>query len=164
MKRLALLTTILLLSTALPGSAKMPSFDMEVDSVGDTVQIEVTIKGDESSIHDFSPSNLDGLLAVFPADKVDAEGRPGSVHQDRIDVPLAHVEPRTYHGSLTLEPGRWAIVPFPDIADGIQGSIEGWYPNTVVVEVEEDGGALWALAVVSAAMVIAWRHRSRLHI
>lgn len=164
MRRLVLLTSILLLSTALPASAKMPPFDVEVDSVGDTVLVEVTIKGDKSLIHDFSPSNLDGLLAVFPAGKVDAEGRPSSVHQGRIDVPLARVEPGTYQGSLTLEPGSWAVVPFPDITDVIQGSIEGWYPSTIVVEVKDERSAVWALAVLSAVMVIAWRHRSRLHI
>lgn len=164
MKRLILLAAILLLSVALPASAKMPPFDLDVDSTGDTVRVEVTIQGDESAIHDFNPSNLDGLIAVYPADAVDAEGRPKTVLQDRTGVRLARIEAGTYQGSVTLEPGRWAVVPFPDIREVIQGSVEGWYPNTVVVKVEKDTTPMWALAALALAIAVAWRYRTRLPI
>jgi hypothetical protein len=46
MRRLALLTVVLLLGGALPASAKMPPFDMEMEPRGDTIHIEVMISND----------------------------------------------------------------------------------------------------------------------
>lgn len=83
MRRLLLLNTVVLFTIALPASAKVPPFEMEVEPRGDTVHIEVTITGDEALIHDFDPLNLDGLLAMFPADQVEEGGRPLNVLERR---------------------------------------------------------------------------------
>lgn len=158
MSRLVLL--LLLLATALPASAKMPPFEMEVELQGDTVHVEVTITGDESLIHDFDSSDLDGLLAVLPADQVDEEGRPQLVLGGGTDVPLSRVGRGIYQGSVELEPGRWAVVPFPDVRGALRGSLEGWYPATVEVEVKDEAIAIWPLAALGVVMAIAWGFRA----
>lgn len=160
MRRLVLLTTVLLLAPALPASAKMPPFEMEVEPRGDTVHVEVTISGDESLIDSFDSPELNGLIAVFPADQIDEEGRPLLVLGDKAYVPLSRVEAGTYRGSVALEPGRWAVVPFPEVSGVIPASVHGWYPNTALIEVKDEGSALWALVAVGAAMAIAWGFRA----
>ena len=150
MRRFVLLATLPLV-VALPAWAKMPPFDMEVETHGDTVHITVTINGDESLIHDFDSPRLNGLLAVLPADQVDRKGRPTFVLGDRTEVPLKRVELGLYQG--TLEQGEWAVVPFPEVSDVVLGSAEGWYPETVLVEVSERGTALGAF-VASALRAI----------
>jgi hypothetical protein len=137
MRRLVLLTTLLLLATTLPALAKMPPFYMEVESRGATVHVEVTIREDESSIDGFDSPQLNGLLAVLPADQVDEDGRPLLVLGGRTDVSLNKVEAGTYQGRVVLEPGRWAVVPFPDVRGEVRGSFEGWYPNTVLVDTSQ---------------------------
>lgn len=160
MSRLAL-STIVVLLLALPAAAKMPAFDMEAEARGDSVHIEVTVTGDEALIHDFDPLNLDGLLAVFPADQVDEEGRPLFVLEGGTDVALRRVEPGVYEGSVRLEAGHWAVVPFPDVTGEIRGTGEGWYPGTVMVEVTGEGSAApWVLGAVGAAIATAWGLRT----
>lgn len=159
MRPLALLTTVLLLAPALPAVAKMPPFEMEVEPRGETVHIEVTITGDDTLIHDFDPLNLAGLVAIFPADEVDEIGRPLYVLEGRV-VPLSRVEPGTYQGSVRLEPGHWAVVPFPDVTNSIPSAGEGWYPRTVMVEVTDEPDAIWAWVVVAAAIATAWGLRT----
>lgn len=159
-RRLALLTTIALLAMALPASAKMPPFEMEVEPRGNTAHVEVTISRDESLVDSFDSPELNGLLAVFPSDEVDEEGRPLYVLEGRTDVPLSRVEPGTYQGSVPLEPGHWAVVSFPDVTSVIRRGVEGWYPRTVLVEVTDERSALWALAAVAAAIATAWGFRA----
>lgn len=163
MRRLVL-TTVILLGIALPASAKMPPFDMEVETGGDTVHVEVTISGDESLIDSFDTPDLNWLLAVLPADQVDEKGRPLFMFGDRTNLRLNRVEPGVYQGSVALEPGRWAVVPFPGMTGEVRGSVEGWYPNTVVVEVGAEESAIWALVAVGAAIAIAWRFGDVVHV
>jgi hypothetical protein len=154
-RRLLLLTTVLLLA-ALPASAKMPPFEMTVEPGGDTIHVEVTIgRDDPVSAYSFESPELNGLLAVFPADQVDEEGRPLSVLDQRTEVPLSRVQSGTYQGSVTLEPGHWAVVPFPSVTGAPRGTAEGWYPHPIFVELPEERYALWALAAVGAAIIIA---------
>lgn len=160
MRRLGLLATALLLGTALPASAKMPPFEMEVEPRGGTLHVEVTTSGDEASIDSFDSQDLNGLLAVFPADQVDKEGRPLYVLDEGTDVPLSRVRPGNYRGRVALEPGHWAVVPFPGVSGVVRGSAEGWYPHTVLVELTDERSALWALAAVGAAIAIAWGFRA----
>ena len=161
MRRLLLFTAVVLFIIALPVSAKMPPFEMEVEPRGGTVHIEVTITADETLIHDFDPLNLDGLLAVFPADQVDEEGRPLYVLERGTDVSLSRVEPGSYEGSVPLEPGHWAVVPFPDVTSEIRRDDEGWYPRIVMVEVTGDESTTgWAVAAVGAAIAVAWGLRT----
>lgn len=47
MRRLLLLSTVLVLAAALPASAKMPPFEMTVESRGDTIHVEVRIGRDD---------------------------------------------------------------------------------------------------------------------
>lgn len=155
MRRLALLTTVVLLAMALPAAAKMPPFEMEVEPRGDTVHIEVTITGDKALIHEFDPLNLDGLLAVFPADQVDEEGRPRYVLEGGTGVGLSRVAPGSYEGNVPLEPGNWAVVPFPGVTSAIRGAGEGWYPRTVLVEVSTEQTSNWVWAAVGAAIALA---------
>lgn len=164
MSRLLFLTTVVLFTTALPASAKMPPFEMEVDPRGDTVHVEVRISGDEALIDSFDPPDLNGLVAVFPADQVDDEGRPRLVLKTGTNVPLSRAEPGTYQGSIVLESGRWAVVPFPGVSGVIRGSTKGWYPNTVVVDVEDERTAMWALAALGAVITIVWRFRGHVHV
>jgi hypothetical protein len=150
-----LVTSVLLLATALPASAKMPSFEMTVESQGDTIHVEVTIGNEDPLLlESFDSPELDGLLAVFPADKVDEKGRPLSVIDEGTEVPLRRVQAGTYQGSIALKPGHWAVVPFPSVTGAIRGTAEGWYPHPVLVELPEERNALWALAAVGAAITI----------
>jgi len=161
MRRLLLLTTVLLLAAALPASAKMPPFEMEVEPRGDTVHVEVTIGRDDPLLADsFDSPELSELIAVFPADQVDEEGRPLYVLDEGTDVTLSRVRAGTYQGSVALEPGHWAVVPFPGVSGVVQGNAEGWYPHTVVVELTDERSALWALVAVGAAIAIAWGFRA----
>ena len=164
MRRLVLLTTVLLLATTFPASAKMPPFDMEVERRGDTVHVWVTITGDQSLVDGFDTPVLNSLIAVFPADQVDEEGRPLLVLGDRTDVPLNRVELGTYQGNVALDPGRWAVVPFPDVSGVVPGSVYGWYPNAALVEVKDEESAIWALVALGAVMAIAWRFREVVHV
>lgn len=159
MMRLALFTTILLLAIASQASAKMPPFEMEVEPRGDTVHVEVTISGDEPLVDSFDSPELNGLMAVFPADQVDEEGRPLYVLEEGTEVRLRRVQPGTYRGSVALEPGQWAVVPFPGVSGVVRGSVEGRYPDTVLIELTGEKSPLWALAGVGAALAIAWRFR-----
>lgn len=161
MRRLLLLTTVLLFAAALPASAKMPPFEMTVEPRGDTVHVEVTIgRDDPLLVESFDSPELDGLIAVFPADQVDEEGRPLSVLDKGTDVPLGRVQPGIYQGSVALEPGHWAVVPFPDVNGEVPGTAYGWYPNPVLVELPEERSTLRALAAVGAALAIAWGLRA----
>lgn len=161
MRRLVLLTTVLLLGTAIPASAKMPPFDMEVDTRGDIVHVEVTIKGDPSMIDGFDTPQLDGLIAMSPADQVDEDGRPQSVLKEITNVPLSRIGPGTYQGSVALEPGRWAVVPFPHTVGALR--VKDAYPQTITVEIKDEESAVWALAAVGALIAIAWRFRDHAH-
>jgi hypothetical protein len=150
-----LVTTVLLVATALPASAKTPPFEMTVEPQGDTIRVEVTIgNGDPLFLESFDSPELDGLLAVFPADQVDEEGRPLSVIDEGTEVPLRRVQAGTYQGSIALRPGHWAVVPFPGVTGAIRGTAEGWYPDAVLVELPEERNALWALAAVGAIITI----------
>ena len=156
MKRLLLVTTVLLVAAALPASAKTPPFEMTVEPRGDTIHVEVTIGNEDPvSAYSFESPELNGLFAVFPADQVDEEGRPLSVLDERTEVPLSRVQSGTYQGSVALKPGHWVVVPFPGVTGAIRGTAEGWYPHPVLVELPEERNALWALAVVGAAIAIA---------
>jgi hypothetical protein len=147
--------TGLLLAVALPASAKMPPFEMTVEPGGDTIHVDVTLgRDDPVSAYSFESPELNGLLAVFPADKVDEKGRPLSVIDEGTEVPLRRVQAGTYQGSIALKPGHWAVVPFPSVTGAIRGTAEGWYPHPVLVELPEERNALWALAAVGAAITI----------
>jgi len=160
MKRLVL-ATVVLLTTALPASAKMPPFEMAVEPRGDTLHVEVTIGRDDPQLIDsFDAPELNGLIGVFPADQVDEEGRPLYVLDKGTDVPLIRVAPGTYQGSVELEPGHWAVVPFPGVSGVVRGSAEGWYPHTALVDLTEERSDLWVLAAVGAALAIALRIRA----
>lgn len=158
MRRLLLLTTVVLFTTALPASAKMPPFEMEVDPQGGTIHVEVRISGDEALIDSFDPTDLNGLVGVFPADQVDDEGRPLPALKTGTNVPLSRAEPGIYEGSVQVEPGRWAVVPFPQTVGALR--VEDAYPETVMIESEDEGGAIWAWAAVGAAIAIAWGFRA----
>jgi hypothetical protein len=133
----------------------MPPFEMTVEPGGDTIHVEVTIgRDDPVSAYSFESPELNGLLAVFPADKVDEKGRPLSVIDEGTEVPLRRVQAGTYQGSIALKPGHWAVVPFPSVTGAIRGTAEGWYPHPVLVELPEERNALWALAAVGAAITI----------
>ena len=156
MKRLLLLTTVLLLAAALPASAKMPPFEMTVEPRGDTIHVEVTIgHEDPLFLESFNPGELNGLIAVFPADQVDEEGRPVSVLGQGTAVPLSRVTAGTYQGSIALEPGHWAVVPFPSVTGPLRGTAEGWYSDTILVEIADERNAFWVLAAAGAAITIA---------
>jgi hypothetical protein len=159
MRRLLLLTAVFCLGPSLPTSAKLPPFEMEVETLGETVEVTVRIVADETLLHGFDSPDLDGLLAVFPAGQVDDEGRPQTVLEARADVPLSRVGPGTYQGSATVEPGHWAVVPFPGVNGDVHGTADGWYPNTVLFEVGDEGSQIWALAALAALTVVAWRLR-----
>jgi hypothetical protein len=161
-RRLLLLTTVLLLGTALPASAKMLPFDMEVDTRGDIAHVEVTITGDPSLIDGFDTPQLDGLIAMFPADQVDEDGRPQYALKEVTDVPLSRVGPGNYRGSVALDPGRWAVVPFPHTVGALW--VKDAYPQTITIEIRDEGSAVWALAAVGALMAIAWRFRDHVHV
>lgn len=162
MRRLFLLFTVVLFTTALPASAKMPPFEMEVEPRGDTVHVEVRISGDEALIDSFDPRDLNGLVAAFPADQVDDEGRPLLALKTGTSVPLIRAEPGIYEGSVQLEPGRWAVVPFPQTVGALR--VEDAYPETVMIEIEDEGGPIWALAAVGAAIAIAWGFRAAVRV
>lgn len=157
MRRLLLFTTALV-ATALPASAKMPPFEMEVEPRGDTVHVEVRISGDEALIDSFDPPDLNGLVAVFPANQVDDEGRPLLALKTGTNVPLSRAELGIYEGNVQLEPGRWAVVPFPQTVGALR--VEDAYPETIMIEIEDEGGIMWALAAVGAAIAIAWGLRA----
>lgn len=161
MKRLLLVTTVLLVAAALPASAKMSPFEMTVETRGDTIHVEVTIgRGDPLLVDSFDTPGWNGLIAVFPADHVDEEGRPLSVLDDGTAVPLSRVQAGayqdrvTYQGSIALRPGHWAVVPFPSVTGALRGTVEGWYSDTILVELPDERNALWALAAVGAAVTI----------
>lgn len=158
MRRLLLLFTVALVATALPASAKMPPFEMEVEPRGATVHVVVRISGDEALIDGFDPPDLNGLVAVSPADHVDDEGRPLLALETGTNVPLSRVKPGIYEGSVQIEPGRWAVVPFPHTVGALR--VEDAYPGTVMIEIEDETGVIWALAAIGAAMAIAWRLRA----
>lgn len=155
----SIVISILLLGASLPAEAKMPPFDMVVRTSGDTVQVIVTIVDDDSVIGGFDPPDLNGLVAVVPADQVDEAGRPLLVSGiDEKDVPLSRIEPGTYQGSVTLGPGRWAVVPFPDTMGDIP--VPDAYPDTIMVEIGDEAIGLWAaLAAIAVATSLVWRRR-----
>lgn len=110
---------------------------------------------DPMLIDSFDSPELNGLIAVFPADQVDEEGRPVSVLDEGTDVPLIRVQAGIYQGSVALESGHWAVVPFPGVTGAPQGIAEGWYPHTVLFELPDERSVIWALAAVGAAIAIA---------
>ncbi len=156
MKRLVLLAAALLVSVPLTASAKMPSFDLDVETRGNSVHVKVRILGDEPLIRSFAP-DLNGLLAVLPADQVDEEGRPFLVFvSGRTDVPLSWVEPRTYQGNVALDPGQWAVVPFPDTVGPLR--VESAYPKTVMIQIGDSAGVTSSLvALVALATIVLLR-------
>ncbi|HKX75999.1 MAG TPA: hypothetical protein VJR05_11500 [Acidimicrobiia bacterium] len=164
MRRLVLFVAVFFLAISAPALAKMPPFDMEVEAEGETVHVTVRIVGDESLIHDFDSLDLTGLIAIFPADEVDEDGRPTLALGEAIEVPLNWVEPGTYLGSVDLEPGRWAVVPFPAVNnDDLRGGVEGWYPDTALIEIGSEVTRVWALAALGAVVAtFAWRRRKSL--
>ncbi len=163
MRRLVLLVALLVIGMALPAAAKMLPFDLEVKIRGETVLVEVIVNGDASLIDEFDPPDLNTLLAVFPLDQVDKAGRPLYVLEEGTYIPLSRVEPGIYRGGVTLSPGRWAVVPFPDLYGDVRGIAEGRYPNTVLVEMKEETSALWGLALMGVVMIIgtAWTCSTR---
>ncbi|MGF1617954.1 MAG: hypothetical protein ACFCU2_09155 [Acidimicrobiia bacterium] len=162
MRRLLLLTMLLLLAAALPASAKMPPFEMTVEPRGDTIHVEVMVgRGDPLLVDSFDRPVWNGLIAVFPADHVDEEGRPMSVLDEGTAVPLSRVQAGayqdrvTYQGSIALKPGHWAVVPFPSVTGPLRGTAEGWYSDTILVEITDERNAFWAMTAVGSAIAIA---------
>jgi hypothetical protein len=51
------------------------------------------------------------------------------------------------------------VVPFPGVNGDVHGTADGWYPNTVLFEVGDEGSQIWALAALAALTVVAWRLR-----
>ena len=156
MRRLLILVALLTLVGALPAGAKMPGFDVEVEVQGDTIRVEVRILDQEAIGLGFNPVSLDGLLAVVPSDHVDELGRPLNPFGPRTKVPLQMIEAGVYQGGVTVGAGSWAVVAFPDNTDPIRGIVEGWYAETVEVEVDDETSPLWVLAVAGALVAFAW--------
>lgn len=149
----------LILGLGMEADAKVPPFEMEVD-VDETRAIVTVILEDQG----FDPPNLPGLVAIYPRSDLDEEGRPTD-QTSAIDVPLARIGAGTYQGTVRLEPGQWAAVPFPTVMNLSAADLHP-YPGTTHFETSTrpalplaaSGGAVAALVALAA---VAFHRRAR---
>lgn len=144
--RLAVLVSglvgLLVLVFALPASAKMPPFDYTVHVDGKTATVTVTVSGfdDETPPEGFDPSDLNGLLAIYPHDHTDRHGRP-AIETDVVPVNLERIEVGRYQAQVTLERNLWSVVPFPNVSSYDPDAPENSaYPRTKPFSIEENIG------------------------
>lgn len=139
---------------------KIPPFEMEVDVDG--TRATVTVMLDDES---FDPPDLTGLISVYPSSDLDYEGRPAD-QRSPTEVPLARVGPGEYQGTVHLEPGRWAVVPFPKVANVSASDLDP-YPSTTHFETSTGpvlglaGGGIAVVVVALSAVALHRRPRSR---
>jgi hypothetical protein len=135
--------------------AKMPPFEIDVATDGTLATITVEI--DQS--YGFDPLDLDGLVAVYPVSGLDTQLRPIGT-SEAMHVSLARAEPGIYQGTIDLEPGRWAVVPFPTILDYDPSGL--LYPDTVLFETTTSSATFWiAAAGAVAGMLLMFGFRNR---
>lgn len=141
----SLVAGFLVVVWAVPASAKMPPFDLEVEAGDDTIVITVSLTEER-----FDAADLDRLLAVYPANRVDPLGRPIKPSEGQ-PVALDRVEPGVYRAVVAIaSPGRWAVVPFPTILEPIPPD----YPATTVFDIPADSVPVGWLAGGAAALAV----------
>ena len=153
-----LMSVGLLVLLAGPAAAKLPGFDMEVETGGNTVVVTVTLPDAE-----FVVPHLDGLLAVYPAETLDEQGRP-PYNLDGMPVRLPRVDDAVYRGAVTIEePGMYAVVPFPGML-GFDPDAEmtAGYPPTTGFVIRPDGyrvgpGVALLLGIAALALLAVSR-------
>lgn len=142
--------TVLIFGLALAADAKVPPFEMEVETDATRAIVTLTI-GQE----DLDPPNLTGLVAIYPGSDLDHEGRPTD-QTAGVVVPLTRIAAGTYQGTVRLEPGHWAAVPFPNVMNVSASDLDP-YPQAVHFELRTGSAlslATGGLAV--AALVALW--------
>lgn len=141
--------SVLAIAAALPASAKMPPFEVDVTVNDGAALIRVSFPlGASEGLH---PADLDRLLAVYPTGDLDDRGRP-ITHGSSLPVDLEWVaELGWYEARVEIEgAGAWAVVPFPTASFDADFESHHEYPTTVGFEVpaSSDRSALWVGGVL----------------
>lgn len=142
MRRALAATTVaflLLVIAVAPAGAKMPPFELDAETQDETVIITVRLVefGNSSTPPDgFDTADLNGLLAVYPHDDVDTQGRPVS-HENAQPVDLRRIDTGVYQGRVVLDShGLWSVGPFAKVADyNPDDPSNAGYPETVTFEI-----------------------------
>jgi hypothetical protein len=131
----------------------MPHFTLGVVVEDETAMVTVEIVPGSASAG-FDTADLDGLIAIYPAEALDDQGRlryadPG------IRVRLDRIEDGVYSGQVAIPaPGSWVAVPFPGIQNGVRGPEAGNpNPGPLVFEVGRPVTSWLMLAVIGSAAV-----------
>lgn len=163
------ISAVFLILTAGPAAAKMPGFTIEVETEANIAIVTVRVGGVGSSqlaAEGFNPFDVDGLVAIYPADSLDDQGRPTS-HVDAIPVNLLRVEDWIYRAEVAIDiSGRWALVPFPtSVTFDPAHQMYQTYPQTTFFDIGLSRAGLWTrlvagIGVLSIAMLL-YARRSR---
>jgi hypothetical protein len=136
------------LSVSLPALAKVPPFELRVDTDGTVATVTVTL-GDD--VHGFDVRALDGLVAVHPASTLE-DGTVVREGPGGRSLTLPRVGPGVYRGEIDLRrSGEWVVLSVPE-AKGYPG------PVAFSTRAPEAGTTPWpaVTAMGAAALVLGY--------
>jgi hypothetical protein len=148
----------LMLPITSTGLATTPGFDLSTEVAGSTVAVTLEFDEVPPGFNWLSLERsgiLEVLAGVVPATDVDGFGRP-LPDAAIVLIPLEKEATGIYTGSLRVQEGRWAVVPYPLISD-FNPSSDPEAAQTQMITVGQSGSPPWvwiSLGVLAAFMIV----------